>query len=184
MKKRYDSLGQFAYKLVNYHITIRILEFPWWLWLSPYVTLWSSCIQSYSIYICSTWPCFLILARWCRGDLHRCLCEGTQWTHLWCNIDQGILNCLLILDSIDIHPFHLFQRDSDPKEIFLNLYGIHCDPNAFFQWEKIAGASTILLSIWTIYLLLLTVLFFFPEDWQPLNLKFIPFQLTHTQWVP
>lgn len=183
MKKRYDSLGQFAYKLVNYHITIRILEFPWWLWLSPYhVTLWSSCIQSYSIYICSTWPCFLILARWCRGDLHRCLCEGTQWTHLWCNIDQGILNCLLILDSIDIHPFHLFQRDSDPKEIFLNLYGIHCDPNAFFQWEKIAGASTILLSIWSIYSLLLTILFFFfPEDWQPLNLKFIPFQLTHTQ---
>ena len=101
------------------------------------------------IYICSTWPCFLILARWCRGDLHRCLCEGTQWTHLWCNIDQGILNCLLILDSIDIHPFHLFQRDSDPKEIFLNLYGIHCDPNAFFQWEKIAGASTILLSIYS-----------------------------------
>ena len=126
-----------------------------------------------------------VLARWCRGDLHRCLCEGTQWTHLWCNIDQGILNCLLILDSIDIYPFHLFQRDSDPKEIFLNLYGIHCDPNAFFQWEKIAGASTILLSIWTIYSLLLTVLFFFfPEDWQPLNLKFIPFQLTHTQWVP
>ena len=88
-------------------------------------------------------------ARWCRGDLHRCLCEGTQWTHLWCNIDQGILNCLLILDSIDLHPFHLFQRDSDPKEIFLNLYGIHCDPNAFFQWEKIAGASTILLSIYS-----------------------------------
>ena len=28
MKKRYDSLGRFAYKLANYHITIRILKFP------------------------------------------------------------------------------------------------------------------------------------------------------------
>jgi len=87
-------------------------------------------------------------ARWCRGDLHRCLCEGAQWTHLWCNIDQGILNCLLLLvpSSIPLTSIHLFQRDSDPKEIFLNLYGIHCDPNASFQWEKIAGASTILPS--------------------------------------
>jgi len=33
----------------------------------------------------------------------------------------------------------LVKRDSEPKEIFFNLYGIHCDPSEPFQWEKIAG---------------------------------------------
>ena len=31
------------------------------------------------------------------------------------------------------------QTDSDPKEVYFNLYGIHCDPSSSFQWERVAG---------------------------------------------
>ena len=31
------------------------------------------------------------------------------------------------------------QRDSDPKEFYFNLYGLHSIPSAPFNWDKIAG---------------------------------------------
>ena len=31
------------------------------------------------------------------------------------------------------------QADSDVKEVYFNIYGIHCDPAAPFQWARIAG---------------------------------------------
>ena len=34
----------------------------------------------------------------------------------------------------------MMQADSDVKEVYFNIYGIHCDPTAPFQWAKIAGA--------------------------------------------
>lgn len=70
--------------------------------------------------------------------------------------------------------------DSDPKEVYFNLYGIHCDPSTPLQWEKIAGSLSLPLPP----SLSLTLLpFSLPEDWHPLALKFTPFQLTHTKYV-
>jgi hypothetical protein len=51
----------------------------------------------------------------------------------------------------------LVKRDSDPKEFYFNLYGLHSIPSAPFNWDKIA------------------------EDWQARPLNFTPFQLMHTQ---
>jgi hypothetical protein len=51
----------------------------------------------------------------------------------------------------------LVKRDSDPKEFYFNLYGLHCLPSAPFRWDKVA------------------------EDWQARPLNFTPFQLMHTQ---
>lgn len=31
-------------------------------------------------------------------------------------------------------------KNSEPKEIFFNLYGVKCDPEAPFSWDKVAGA--------------------------------------------
>ena len=41
--------------------------------------------------------------------------------------------------------------------MYFNIYGLHIDSNGPLKWDKIA------------------------EDWQALDLKFTPFQLTHTQ---
>ena len=128
-------------------------------------------------------------SRWCRGDLHRCLCEGAQWTHLWCNIDQGILNCLLLLVPSSIPLTSTLSISSREIQI-LKRYSWTCTESIVTQMHPFNGkrsqvrpqpshppeAST--HYCWT------ALLFFLPEDWQPLNLKFIPFQLTHTQWVP
>ena len=34
------------------------------------------------------------------------------------------------------------QRDSDPKEFYFNLYGLHSIPSAPFNWDKIAGKTS------------------------------------------
>ena len=36
----------------------------------------------------------------------------------------------------------LVKTNSEQKEVYFNLYGVHCDPTAPFSWDKIAGAST------------------------------------------
>ena len=33
----------------------------------------------------------------------------------------------------------LVKTNSEPKEVYFNLYGVHCDPTSPFSWDKIAG---------------------------------------------
>ena len=37
-------------------------------------------------------------------------------------------------------------KNSEPKEIFFNLYGVKCDPEAPFSWDKVAGAVVMRLN--------------------------------------
>ncbi len=37
-------------------------------------------------------------------------------------------------------------KNSEPKEVFFNLYGVKCDPEAPFSWDKVAGDMYSLLA--------------------------------------
>ena len=45
--------------------------------------------------------------------------------------DQSLRNALFVITCP--------QKGSDPKEIYFNLYGLHCPPSAPFHWDKVAG---------------------------------------------
>lgn len=38
-------------------------------------------------------------------------------------------------------------KNSEPKEVFFNLYGVKCDPEAPFSWDKVAGMGQLRLYI-------------------------------------
>lgn len=48
-------------------------------------------------------------------------------------------------------------KPSKPKDVYFNVYGLHCDPNSSLNWEQIA------------------------EDWTAVSLQFIPYKLLHTE---
>ena len=35
------------------------------------------------------------------------------------------------------------QADADVKEVYFNIYGIHCEPALPVQWSRIAGAALV-----------------------------------------
>ena len=49
------------------------------------------------------------------------------------------------------------QTDAHPKEVYCNLYGIHCDPAQPFQWERVAGTQNVLLVHSKMWLVTLTL---------------------------
>ena len=84
----------------------------------------------------------------------------------------------------------LVKTDSEPKAFYLNLYGVHCDSTAPFKWENIAGTSHQLFARMAAnagvhnsshIIIIVVPCNNYTDDWQPLELKFIPFQLTHTE---